>query len=82
MKTISDLENMKRQKCLPFENAYDYLMITLEDFYVAKSDGISRIKNELSDWDSESRQVIIENLIRNISDTLHDFDPEELRALI
>lgn len=31
---------------------------------------------------SESRQVIIETLIRNISDTLHDFDPEELRALI
>ena len=38
MKTISDLENMKRQKCLPFENAYDYLMMTLEDFYVAKSE--------------------------------------------
>ena len=51
------------------DSAYDYLMMTLEDFYVAKSDGSSRIKNELSDWDSESRQVIIETLIRNISDT-------------
>lgn len=82
MKTISDLENMKQQKCLPFDNAYDYLMMTLEDFYVAKSDGISRIKNELSGWDSESRRVIIEALIRNISGTLHDFDVDELRALV
>ncbi|MFQ7166533.1 MAG: hypothetical protein ACLRQQ_13845 [Acutalibacteraceae bacterium] len=82
MKTIVDLENMKSQKCIPFESAYEYLISALEDYYIAKSNGKERIKHELSNWDSQAQSVIIETLIARISPSLQDFNPSDLRELL
>lgn len=61
MKTMKDLEEMKTRTMPPFDSEYDYLFETLEDYYIAKMDGMSRIKRELSKWDRESASVIVEN---------------------
>ena len=83
MKTLSSLNEMKKMNCPPFENAYEYLICSLEDYYIAKSNGLERIKYELSDWDKEARSAIIEVLIDRIEQSeLMDFDPNELRILV
>lgn len=82
MNTISDLENLKNQACFPFGSAYDYLMATLEDYYIAKSNGTERIKKELENWDQESRKIIIDTLIESIGSTLQNFSGNDLRLLI
>lgn len=66
MKTLNDLENMKSQKCAPFENAYEYFFMQLTDFYIAKTNGAERIKRVLSDWDIESQQFIIMELEKRL----------------
>ena len=82
MKNIIDLENMKSQKCKPYESAYEYLISSLEDCYITKSNGKERIKHELSNWDSQAQSVIIETLITRISSSLQDFHPNDLRKLL
>ncbi len=82
MKSIVDLEKMKSQKCIPFESAYEYLISTLEDYYIAKLNGKERIKHELSNWDREAQNAIIETLIVRISSSLQDFNPNDLRELL
>ena len=83
MKTITDLEKMKTQEYRPFSNAYDGLMATLEDYYIAKSNGVERIKAALNDWDRESQIQIVNHLIIRISQSgMMDFDAGELLALV
>lgn len=74
MKTLKDLEAMKTQKCAPFENAYEFLMESLVDYYVSKFDGVNRIKAELSEWEPEAKRVIIREVgIRVKGMGLQDF---------
>lgn len=83
MKTILDLENMKEQPYLPFENAYEGLLTTLADDYIGKSNGLERIKAELDDWDKEAQTSIVNSLVDRISQSgLEDFDQDELCDLV
>ena len=62
MKTILDIENMKKQSTKIFDNAYNYLIKMLADYYISKNDGQVRIKKELDDWDSIAQEVILLDL--------------------
>ena len=44
MKTILDIENMKKQNTKIFDNAYNYLIEMLADYYISKNDGEIRKK--------------------------------------
>lgn len=83
MKTLKDLEEMKNKEVFPFGNQYDYFFATLEDYYIAKMDGLNRIKIELQNWDKESQQVIVNQLIDIISENgIMEFDKNEILSLI
>jgi len=83
MKTLKDLEEMKNKTMFPFENQYDCLFARLEDYYIAKSDGVNRIKEELQNWDKESQQVIVNKLIDIISESgIIGFDKNKILSLI
>lgn len=62
MKTILDIENMKKQDTKIFNNAYNYLIEMLADYYISKNDGEVRIKKELDNWDSVAQEVILLDL--------------------
>ncbi len=64
MKTIKDIEEMKNHKTKMFENAYNMLLMTLEDYHISKVDGAERIKQELNNWDDEAKQIILADLSR------------------
>lgn len=66
MKTLNDLEQMKTQNCLPFGTQYDSFIGRLEDYFISKSDGLSRITSELAQWDDEAQKVIIQTLVEEI----------------
>lgn len=83
MQTLTDLENMKNIKCQTFYNQYDFFITRLEDDYIGKTDGLSRIKHELENWDGEAQVAIIEKLVRNISQSgIQGLDYSELRNLV
>lgn len=82
MKTKKDLEGMKKQSNVPFGNQYEYFFNMLEDLYISKSDGLSRIKQELYKWDKESASNIVEELInRMVKNGTIMFDIDELSEL-
>ncbi len=83
MKTLKDLEEMKNKSCIPFGNQYEYLFATLEDYYIAKMDGLSRIKAELEQWDNDAKKVIVEKLVVIIAESgIVGFDKNEILSLI
>ena len=83
MKTLKDLEDMKKIPMIPFENQYDYLFATLENYYIAKLDGISRIEKELNGWDKEAQKFIVNKLADIISeDGVIGFDRNEILSLV
>lgn len=83
MKTLRDLEEMKNKAMIPFGNQYDYLFATLEDYYIAKLDGVDRIKAELQNWDKESQRFIVNKLADIISESgIIGFDKNEILSLI
>jgi hypothetical protein len=82
MKTLKDLEEMKNVPAM-FGNQYNLLLMTLEDFYIAKLNGLDRIKAELSNWDNEAKKVIVNELVDMLLDrSLIGFDPKEITGLI
>lgn len=82
-KTLKDLEDMKNKSTTPFGSQYEFLLATLEDYYIGKMDGINRIKTEFSNWDVDAQKVIVNNLIGNISDSgIIGFDENEILSLI
>ena len=56
MRTITDIEKMKKTNFEPFGTEYEYMVETLFDWYIAKLDGEDRIKNFLSDWDEPAQE--------------------------
>lgn len=64
MKTVKDIEEMKNQETKMFGNAYNMLLMTLDNYYLSKSNGSERIKHELSGWDEEAQQIILTDLSR------------------
>lgn len=82
-KTLKDLEAMKNKSMIPFGSQYEFLFATLEDYYIAKMDGVNRIKDELNNWDVEAQKVIANKLIDIISESgIIGFDKNEILSLI
>lgn len=73
MKTLRDLESMKKQECTPFGSAYEYYLLMLEDSYLSKMDGIQRIKSFLQEWNLDAREQIIYKLIEMLEKEPIDF---------
>ena len=58
MKTIFDLHELKNKQMTPFRNAYDFLILDIQNDLISKSDGMERAKSKLSAWDSEAKEEI------------------------
>ena len=83
MKTLKDLKEMKNESCIPFGTQYEYFFAGLEDYYIAKSDGVERIKVELKNWDKEAQFFIVNELANRISESgIMEFDKKEILSLI
>ena len=54
MKTLNDLEKMKNENNMFFENQYEHFFSALVDCYIGKIYGLERIKAELDNWDKEA----------------------------
>jgi hypothetical protein len=82
-RTLKYLNDMKNNKMPPFASQYEFFFATLEDYYIAKSDGKERIKTELSKWDSEAQKEIV-NILADIieSDGLIGFDRNDILSLV
>ncbi|MFG6377552.1 MAG: hypothetical protein K1W19_04435 [Lachnospiraceae bacterium] len=82
MKTIEDLKEMKNKTIIPFGNQYDYFFATLENYYMSKLDGLDRVKAELSNWDREAQQIIVNRLANIVSENgIIGFDKNEILLL-
>lgn len=82
-RTLKYLNAMKNNKMPPFDSQYEFFFMTLEDCYIAKSDGVKIIKDELMKWDSEAQKEIV-NILADIieSDGLIGFDRNDILSLI
>lgn len=47
MKTFQDFENLRNEKCAPFGNVQKYVIEWISNAYVAKLDGVQRIKSNI-----------------------------------
>lgn len=82
-RTLKYLNGMKNNKMPPFDSQYEFFFATLEDYYIAKSDGAKIIKDELAEWDSEAQKEIV-NILADIieSDGLIGFDRNDILSLV
>ena len=58
LKTIKDLMEMKNQKTTLFQNAFNFLLETMRDNSISKSDGENRNEILLSHYDEEAQAYI------------------------
>lgn len=80
MKTINDLQKMKKTPCMSFDNSYEFFILTLQDYYLANKNGINKIYKSIQDWDSESKNLIVNDLIHRIKASgIKNFDESEFR---
>lgn len=83
MKTFKNLEDMKKELCAPFGTQYDYFFEALADCYISKMSGIERIKAELEEWDNDTQQIIVYELIKVIEASgIIGFDRNEILSLV
>ena len=64
-KTIKDLEELRNKESedLGIHSSYEAYIEYLCDCYIAKSYGVDRVKAELSRWDKECRDVLLNSMI-------------------
>ena len=58
MKTIIELHELKNKQMSLFRNAYDFLILDIQNDLISKIDGMERAKSKLSAWDSEAKEEI------------------------
>lgn len=61
------------------KNSFEHFIDRLENYYVSKHDGMDRIKEELSKWNSKARKAIVISLIKRF---VKDGVPISLSRLI
>lgn len=69
MKTFQDFENLKNKKCAPFGNMQNSVIEWMADAYVAKLDGVKRIKSNIGYYDHDAKVKIlrlVEQRVRRI----------------
>ena len=86
MKTLIDLEDMKKENVVGFRrgntSVFEFFFLRLENYYLSKSNGLERIKSELNDWNDEAVDYIIETLVGNINKlNLPGLNPSDLLQL-
>lgn len=64
-KTIKDLEELRNKESedLGIHSSYESYIKYLCDCYTSKLYGINRVKTELSRWDKECRDVLLNSMI-------------------
>lgn len=75
-KTIKDLEELKNKesKDLGIHNSYEVYIEYLCDCYIAKLYGVDRVKAELSRWDKECQDILLQSMIDNFETYDRNFD--------
>ena len=58
MKTIVELHELKNKPMPPFRNAYNFLILDIQNDLISKFDGMERAKSKLSGWNSEAKEEI------------------------
>lgn len=59
MTSINDVIAMKKQKSVPFETQYHWLIQTIENDLISKSNGSERVRQLLSDYDLKAKILIV-----------------------
>lgn len=59
MITITDVIAMKNENNILFETNYQWLLQTIENYLISKSNGIEQVKQLLSDYDYCARVFIV-----------------------
>jgi len=73
MITIKELIAMKKEKNVPFGTQYRYLIQTIENDLVSKSNGVERVQQLLLDYDDSARLFIVHQFVHIGEDKLaHD----------
>jgi len=72
MKTIAELHELKNKPMSPFRNAYEHLILDIQNDLISKIDGMERAKSKLSVWDSEAKEEIIVAVIESF-EGMYDF---------
>ncbi|SHJ80002.1 hypothetical protein SAMN02745751_03404 [Dethiosulfatibacter aminovorans DSM 17477] len=82
--TINDVIAMKQEKNVPFGNQYRWLILTIENDLISKTDGENRVRQLLAEYDYEARLFIVhqffhigENQLGNELFSVLDLDPEK-----
>lgn len=83
MKTLKDLKEMETKNKNIFGNQYNYFLETLENYYITRTDGIDRIKEELKNWDKDAQTFILNELSDMIVESgIVGFDRNQMLSLI
>lgn len=77
MKTLSDLEALHKELHHPFTNAYEGLIMTLENAYIKSR--MSQIEELLKEWNDDAKKSIISELSKRLrNDGIKDFGENEI----
>ena len=74
MKTFQDFENLRNKKCAPFGNMQNYVIEWMADAYVAKLDGVQRIKSSIGHYDHDAKVKILRLVEQRVREIGADFD--------
>ena len=74
MKTFQDFENLRNKKCAPFGNIRNYVIEWMADAYVAKLDGVQRIKSNIGHYDHDAKVKILRMVEQRVEDIGAEFD--------
>lgn len=74
-KTIKDLEELRNKESedLGIHSSYESYIKYLCDCYTSKLYGVNRVKTELSRWDKECRDILLNSMIENFKTYGIDF---------
>ena len=74
MKTFQDFENLRNRKCALFGNTQNYLIEWMVDAYVAKLDGVQRIKSNIGHYDHDAKVKILRLVEQRVREIGVEFD--------
>ena len=74
MKTFQDFEKLRNKKCAPFGNMQNYVIEWIADAYVAKLDGVQRIKSNIGHYDHDAKVKILRMVEKRVEDIGAEFD--------
>lgn len=83
LKTIKDIENMRKTTRMPYGDNYTRLIEHLVNIYINKPEDMQKVKHELLYWDKEAQEVIIRDMIIRIKERkLRNFNEDEFKKAL